>query len=156
MKNRGTTVFEILLYIGLFTILSTSTIYLYISIIKTTEQFGLLLQKKEIQIYARQLVEYQLDTKRVLDQTALQNGMQRILKWYPDFELIDLSIEYEVDIDSKFNNATNMQQIIDTRLVKNGSMEISSENNSFLKIVYQLKQKKNKKTYTDTIYFSVF
>jgi len=125
--EKGTTLFEVLLYIALFTILSSATIYLYISILKTTDALGLTLQKIEIQIYTRQLAEYQLDTSRTIDIQTLKIGMERIIKWYPNFSLVDVGVEYTAE----------------------GA-------HSIVRLAYQLEQNSKKKTFSYTIYLSDF
>lgn len=125
--EKGTTLFEVLLYIALFTILSSATIYLYISILKTTDALGLTLQKIEIQIYTRQLAEYQLDTLRTIDIQKLKSGMERIIKWYPNFSLMDVGVEY-----------------------------IAEGANSIMRLTYQLEQNSKKKTFSYTLYISNF
>ena len=106
--NRGTTLLEVLLYIGLFAVVSTSATYLYISIASTTDSFNTIMRRIEVAIYIRHMAEYQLDTgvNSNIDVQILKSNMQRILRYYPDLLLIELQVGTGVPmkVDYKLKN----------------------------------------------------
>lgn len=132
-KCRGITLLEVLLYIALFTIISGSTIYLYISLLNATDSFSFTIQKNEIQIYVRELVEYQLDTNQVVDAEVLKNSLERILKGYPIFGLVDIRVDYFRDEGVSLLKA-----------------------NSYVRIIYRLKQVHKTNLSTHILYVALF
>lgn len=138
--NKGTTLFEVLLYIGLFCIISTATVYLYISILKASDTLTQHIQKNEISIFVRQLAMNQLDASSVLstspfvDTQKLKSAMERILKYYPNLKLVDIQAEY-IYIESN-------PQIIDVR--------IGTNLKSTVKLTYQLQsQSRSRKVFSN-------
>lgn len=109
--NTGTTLLEVLLYIGLFSVISTSTIYLYISIASTTDTFSSMMRRIEVAIYIRHMVEYQLDTgaNANIDVQILKSNMQRILRYYPDLQLVELQAGtgLPLKVDYKLKNSVS-------------------------------------------------
>lgn len=147
VQSRGVTLFEVLLYIGLFTIISTSVVYLYISILKTADTLTLNLQKIEISIFMRQLAVSQIDTAPLIstsssfDTQKIKSSIERILKYYPNLKLIDIQAEY-VFLESA-------PQIIDARIGTNVYLTV--------KLTYQLQlqsQSQSKKIFSNTIFIS--
>jgi hypothetical protein len=138
-RSKGTTLFEVLLYIGLFTIISTATVYLYISIVKASNTLTLNLQKIEVSIFVRELVLSQIDMSSYIDTQKLKYSIERILKYYPSLKLVDIQVEY---VHTERN-----PQIIDSR--------IGTNLRSIVKLTYQL-QLQSKKVYRNTIYIPSF
>lgn len=109
--NTGTTLLEVLLYIGLFSVISTSTTYLYISIASTTDTFSSMMRRIEVAIYIRHMAEYQLDTgaNANIDVQILKSNMQRILRYYPDLLLVELQAGtgLPMKVDYKLKNSVS-------------------------------------------------
>lgn len=109
--NTGTTLLEVLLYIGLFSVISTSTTYLYISIASTTDTFSSMMRRIEVAIYIRHMAEYQLDTgaNANIDVQILKSNMQRILRYYPDLQLVELQAGtgLPMKVDYKLKNSVS-------------------------------------------------
>jgi competence protein ComGC len=97
IKDKGITLFEVLLYIGLFSILCVSMIYLYISIVKTADSVKLSLQRVEISLFVREIVRYKLDNQDVTSNTPISpitpEDFDRIMKFYPNLELLLIKVE---------------------------------------------------------------
>ena len=89
-RSKGTTLFEVLLYIGLFSIISTAVVYFYISVLKASDTLTLNLQKIELSIFIRQLAVSQIDANAsagrnsygssYINTQEFKNAMERILK----------------------------------------------------------------------------
>lgn len=109
--NTGATLLEVLLYIGLFSVISTSTTYLYISIASTTDTFSSMIRRIEVAIYIRHMAEYQLDTgaNANIDVQILKSNMQRILRYYPDLQLVELQAGtgLPMKVDYKLKNSVS-------------------------------------------------
>ncbi len=109
--NTGATLLEVLLYIGLFSVISTSTTYLYISIASTTDTFSSMMRRIEVAIYIRRMAEYQLDTgaNANIDVQILKSNMQRILRYYPDLQLVELQAGtgLPMKVDYKLKNSVS-------------------------------------------------
>lgn len=107
--NTGATLLEVLLYIGLFSVISTSATYLYISITSITDSFSSMMRRTEVAIYIRHMAEYQLDTRvnTNIDVQILQSNMQRILQFYPDLLLIESQVGtgLPMKVDYKLKNS---------------------------------------------------
>jgi hypothetical protein len=101
--------------------------------LNVTDSFSFTIQKNEIQIYVRELVEYQLDTNQVVDAEVLKNSLERILKGYPIFGLVDIRVDYLGDEGE--------------RLLKG---------NSYVRIIYRLKQIHKTNLSTHILYVALF
>lgn len=148
-RSKGTTLFEVLLYIGLFSIISTAVVYLHISVLKASDTLTLNLQKIELSIFIRQLAVSQIDANTsvgtnsygssYINTQEFKNAMERILKYYPNLKLIDIQFEYMF--------LESAPQIIDARIGTNTYPTV--------KLMYQLQlQSQSKKIFSNTIYIS--
>lgn len=150
-RSKGTTLFEVLLYIGLFSIISTAVVYFYISVLKASDTLTLNLQKIELSIFIRQLAVSQIDANAsagrnsygssYINTQEFKNAMERILKYYPNLKLIDIQVEYMF--------LESAPQIIDARIGTNIYPTV--------KLMYQLQlqsQSQSKKIFSNTIYIS--
>lgn len=137
--TKGTTLFEVLLYIALFTVVSTSCVWLHISFIKTADIQGLASQKAEIGIFMHLLVEHQLDAGEALDLDALRIGIEKILRFYPNFSLGPIEARY---IDSESG-----AQIVHAAYLAN--------KNRTLGVTYQLTSKNPHRIFSNVLYFEL-
>lgn len=102
-SQSGTTLFEILLYIALFTILFVGVMQMSIALSKTVEQFHNQIDTSEITLFVYMIALHEVDAENNIyeGQNSMQEigatmyiKLQRILKFYPniDIEGLELSL----------------------------------------------------------------
>ncbi len=150
-NNRGVSLFEVLLYIALFSVVSISLIYLYISIVKSTDSLSLNLQRTELSIFMHQLAQYRIDTigntgianvsaLETALETTLKSDIERILRFYPNLKMGegDINVEY---ISSDTSNTINTIARVTYQLqalLPNGHVDgrAGSHSKSFTHVLY--------------------
>ncbi len=134
-KRGGTTLFEVLLYIALFSIVSAMIISFYISFAKSIDALKLNLQKTEISLFIYTLAQHKLDTFNSIDSNKLTIDINRILKYYPNFKILSMEIEY---ISQRQDNLIIIPQNI---------------HNLIAKVTFEIKIQ-NSKNFTHSLYIS--
>ncbi len=150
-NNRGVSLFEVLLYIALFSVVSISLIYLYISIVKSTDSLSLNLQKTELSIFMRQLAQYRIDTignTRIANVSALETALEttlkldieRILRFYPNLKMGEggINVEYiSSDTSNMINTIARVTYLLQT-LLPSGYVDgrAGSHSKSFTHVLY--------------------
>jgi hypothetical protein len=137
--KRGVTLLEVLLYVGLFTILSISITFLYISISKSAGSIRSGIQRTEIAFFVYEIVRHRLDTFGYLsssDSSATSNNriyvkpedFSRILKYYPNIKMTEIVVTpiNVLEIASK-NNYTSITYKISYKLVHKNINNLSEK-----------------------------
>lgn len=131
--KKGITLLEVLLYIGLFTILSISIIFLYISISKSASLIKDNIQKSEIAFFVYELARYKLDTygyvippdlnatsssQNLSSQNIIKTeDFSRILKYYPNIKMTEITMDLINALETTGkNNYTNITYKISYKL----------------------------------------
>ncbi len=95
-NQQGVTLLEVLLYIGLFSILCISLIFLYISVSKTAESMKANIQRTEIAFFVYEIARHKLDNQPNSQpnvQTLINvSDFSRIMKFYPNFRMTEATI----------------------------------------------------------------
>ncbi len=99
-SQGGTTLFEILLYIALFTILFVGVMQMSIALSKTVGHFHNQIDISEVTLFVYMLALHEVDNKESMQENMQEIGatiyikLQRILKFYPniDIEGLELSL----------------------------------------------------------------
>jgi type II secretory pathway pseudopilin PulG len=103
--HRGVTLLEILLYIGLFSIVCLGTIPAYISVTNILESAQVQIQEREIQYLFYEIFRYKFDTLgeryNISDSQILLN---RVLTFYPRFVLDYIKAEPVAEIPGSISN----------------------------------------------------
>lgn len=135
--NKGVTLFEVLLYIGLFSLVAISLIYLYISIVKTTDSIKLSMQRVEISLFIREIVRHKIDSQMngAVNTNATSTGitvvstpatstavvlfteLDRIMKFYPNFKLQEIEVENLFDVGTGYSDSASKYVKIEYTLV---------------------------------------
>jgi hypothetical protein len=95
-RRRGVTLLEVLLYIGLFSILCISIIFLYISISRTAFSIKSSIQRAEFSFFVYEICRYKIDTYGygafdAPHQIRIED-FSRILRFYPNLRMTELSV----------------------------------------------------------------
>lgn len=97
-QNQGITLLEVLLYIGLFSVVCISMIYLCVGISKTATSIKVNTQRAELSLFIYEIVRYRLDhagqnlTQSITPIIAVED-FSRILTYYPNLKMIEINIE---------------------------------------------------------------
>lgn len=113
-KRRGVTLFEVLLYVGLFSVISISTISVMTSVSKTFSQIEVSTKRSEVQLMFYEILRSKIDTYEGVNFEAsallisdlqtgrlkneIENNFTRILRAYPQFTLDELNIHQETNL----------------------------------------------------------
>lgn len=89
-REQGLTLLEVLLYIGLFSILCVSIISLYISISKMATTIKTRIQQSEIAFFVHEITRHKLDTNNG-EQIQVED-FARILKYYPHMRMVEIVV----------------------------------------------------------------
>ncbi len=88
-RRRGVTLLEVLLYIGLFSILCISIIFLYISISRSAYLIRSSIQRAEFSFFAYEICRYGIDRYGASHQVRDEDFV-RVLRYYPNFRMTDV------------------------------------------------------------------
>lgn len=99
-RNGGVTLLEVLLYIGIFSIFCISIIFLYTSILRSAHSVKINIERAEVAFFIYEIAKYKIDTGARL---AVED-FNRILKYYPNLNMLEISMEYITSSDQDFSN----------------------------------------------------
>lgn len=93
-SQSGTTLFEILLYIALFTILFVGVMQMSIALSKTVGHFHNQIDISEVALFVYMLALHEVDNKESMQEIGdvMYIKLQRILKFYPNIVIKDLEL----------------------------------------------------------------
>lgn len=110
----GTTLFEVLLYIALFSVIFTIAGLSYFSIVRHIDRLQIVRQRTEVHFMIYELLRFNYDSRGVDKYIPAASDFRRVLKFYP--ALIVSEIKSEVVRDRRFNvDVANVEYIINGR-----------------------------------------